>query len=61
MTKARGIGNMIAPPRFLAFMAALLIGFPIFVSLLHRWALGAMSAFELNIAVSEAVLQAATE
>jgi uncharacterized membrane protein len=47
MTKARGIGNMIAPPRFLAFMAALLIGFPIFVSLLHRWALGAMSAFDV--------------
>lgn len=48
MTNARGIGNMIAPPRFLAFMAALIVGFPIFVSLLHRWALGAMTAFDVG-------------
>ena len=47
MTNARGIGNMIAPPRFLAFMAALIIGFPIFVRLFHRWALGAMPAFDV--------------
>ena len=47
MTKPRTIGNMIAPPRFLAFMAALAVGFPIFVGLLHRWALGAMAAFDV--------------
>jgi uncharacterized membrane protein len=47
MTEGRTIGNMIAPPRFLAFMAALILGFPIFVNLLHRWALGAMASFDV--------------
>jgi uncharacterized membrane protein len=46
MANPRTIGNMIAPPRFLAFMAALIVGFPIFVNFFHRWALGAMSAFD---------------
>ena len=47
MTEPQTIGNMIAPPRFLAFMAALIVGFPIFVNLLHRWALGAMATFDV--------------
>src|SRR5690349_1182795 len=47
MANPRTIGNKIAPPRFLAFMGALVVGFPIFVDLLHRWALGAMAAFDV--------------
>jgi len=47
MTDRRGIGNIIGAPRFLAFLALLVIGFPISVSFFHRWALGAMSAFDL--------------
>jgi uncharacterized membrane protein len=47
MTKPGTIGNKIAPPRFLAFMAILLVGFPVAMSLLHRWALASMSAFDL--------------
>src|SRR5690348_2001068 len=47
MTDRRGIGNRIAPPRFLAFLGALIIGFPIFVRISHRWALGAMAAFDV--------------
>lgn len=47
MTKPWTIGNRIAPPRFIAFIAALAIGFPIFVRLFHRWALGAMASFDL--------------
>jgi uncharacterized membrane protein len=47
MTKPRTIGNMIAPPRFLIFLGALIAGFPVFVGLFHRWALGAMAAFDL--------------
>jgi uncharacterized membrane protein len=46
MANARTVGNMIAPPRFLAFMAALILGLPIFVSFFHRWALGGMAAFD---------------
>jgi len=46
MAKPRTVGNLIAPPRFLAFLAALIVGFPIFVRLFHRWALGAMTAFD---------------
>ena len=41
------IGNKIAPPRFLAFMAALIASFPICVGFFHRWALGAMAAFDI--------------
>ena len=29
MTERRTIGNMLAPPRFLAFLATLLIGVPV--------------------------------
>ena len=47
MAEGRTIGNMIAPPRFLAFIAVLIVGFPIFVNLLHRWALGAMASFDV--------------
>jgi uncharacterized membrane protein len=47
MAKTLNIGNKIAPPRFLAFLVMLFIGFPVAASLLHRWALAAMSAFDL--------------
>jgi uncharacterized membrane protein len=47
MADGRGIGNRIAPPRFLAFLGALIIGLPVFVNLFHRWALGAMAAFDV--------------
>ena len=47
MAKPRTIGNMIAPPRFLAFLVALIIVFPIGVDFFHRWALGAMAAFDV--------------
>jgi uncharacterized membrane protein len=47
MPKPRTIGNMIAPPRFLAFLAVLLVAFPIASQVLGRWALGAMAAFDL--------------
>jgi uncharacterized membrane protein len=46
MAKPRTIGNMIAPARFLAFLAALIIAFPFASHALHRWALGAMAAFD---------------
>ena len=46
MAKPRTIGNMIAPPRFLAFLAALVIVFPIASHGLDRWSLGAMAAFD---------------
>ena len=47
MAKPRTIGNMIAPPRFLAFMAAMIVTFPIASHAFHRWALGAMAAFDV--------------
>jgi uncharacterized membrane protein len=47
MTKPRTIGNMIAPPRFLAFMVALVVSFPLLSHAFHRWALGAMAAFDI--------------
>ena len=47
MAKPRTIGNKIAPPRFLAFMAAMIIAFPIASHAFHRWALGAMAAFDV--------------
>ena len=40
MAKPRSIGNMIAPWRFLLFLALLVVGVPVGASLLHRWALG---------------------
>jgi uncharacterized membrane protein len=47
MTQPRTIGNMIAPPRFLAFMAILIVAFPFASHAFHRWALGAMAAFDV--------------
>jgi uncharacterized membrane protein len=48
MTKPRTIGNMIAPPRFLLFLTAMVVGFPILSHEFHRWALGAMAAFDIG-------------
>jgi uncharacterized membrane protein len=45
--RRRTIGNVIAPPRFLAFMAALIIGVPIAAKLLHSWPLGIMAGFDV--------------
>jgi uncharacterized membrane protein len=47
MAKPPTIGNMIAPWRFLAFMAAFIVGVPLGHLLLHRWALGAMIGFDI--------------
>jgi uncharacterized membrane protein len=46
MAKPRTIGNMIAPPRFLAFLAAMAVAFPIAAHAFDRWALGAMASFD---------------
>jgi uncharacterized membrane protein len=47
MANPRTIGNMIAPPRFLAFLAAMAVCFPIASRFFERWALGAMAAFDV--------------
>lgn len=47
MTKPRTVGNMIAPPRFLAFMAILVVTTPVVHPFFQRWALSAMAAFDL--------------
>jgi hypothetical protein len=47
MAKPLTIGNRIAPPRFLAFIAMLAVGFPVAFNLLGHWALAAMSAFDV--------------
>jgi uncharacterized membrane protein len=47
MARPRTIGNMIAPPRFLAFLAILFGGTPVGHALFGRWALGAMAAFDV--------------
>jgi uncharacterized membrane protein len=47
MAKPNTIGNRIAPPRFLGFMAALIVGVPICHELLGNWALGFMGGFDL--------------
>jgi uncharacterized membrane protein len=47
MADRRGIGNTIAPPRFLAFMGVLIVGVPLGHSLLGNWAIGAMAGFDL--------------
>jgi uncharacterized membrane protein len=46
MANARTIGNMIAPPRFLAFIGVMIIGVILGHQLLGNWALGAMSGFD---------------
>jgi uncharacterized membrane protein len=47
MAKSLNLGNRIAPPRFLAFLAFLLVGFPVAFSLLGHWPLAAMTAFDV--------------
>ena len=51
MAKPRTIGNMIAPPRFLAFLAILVVGIFVGHAFLHGWALAAMAAFDAAAAV----------
>ena len=47
MADRRSIGNMIAPPRFLAFLASLVICIPLATARLNDLALGAMAGFDL--------------
>jgi uncharacterized membrane protein len=47
MAKQQTIGNTIAPPRFLMFMAVLAAGVPTGRFLLGNWALGAMAGFDI--------------
>ena len=47
MAERRGIGNIIAPPRFLAFIAVLAIASPVAASQLHARTLGFMAGFDL--------------
>jgi uncharacterized membrane protein len=47
MAKPRTIGNLIAPWRFLVFMAVLVIGVPIGARALGSWAAGAMIGFDV--------------
>lgn len=45
--KRQTVGNLIAPPRFLAFMAVLIIATLVGRELFQRWALGAMAGFDI--------------
>ena len=47
MAKSLTIGNRIAPPRFLAFLAMLLVGYPVAMHFLGRWPLAAMATFDV--------------
>jgi uncharacterized membrane protein len=47
MTQPRTIGNRIAPPRFLIFLAALIFATPVAAYLLGSRTLGAMAGFDL--------------
>ncbi|MEO7365788.1 MAG: DUF1345 domain-containing protein [Sphingomicrobium sp.] len=47
MAKQRTIGNLIAPWRFLAFLAALIAGVPLAYSRLHNASLGLMAGFDV--------------
>ena len=47
MAKSRTIGNILAPPRFLAFIAVLIVGVPLAAKLLHNWPLGIMAGFDV--------------
>jgi len=51
MAKPQTIGNMIAPPRFLAFLVLLILAFPVASHEFHGWALGAMAAFDVAASV----------
>lgn len=46
MTSARTIGNIIAPPRFLVFIATLVLGVPLAALLMHSWPLAIMAGFD---------------
>jgi len=46
MAEGRGMGNIIAPPRFLAFVVALAVAAPLAASWLHGRTLGFMSGFD---------------
>jgi uncharacterized membrane protein len=45
MTKPRTIGNMIAPARFILFMAVLMLATPTAIALIGNWRLGMMAGF----------------
>src|SRR4051794_27751736 len=47
MAKARTIGNKLAPPRFLIFLAILVAGVPVALGQTNRWPLAAMTAFDV--------------
>src|SRR4051794_14471862 len=47
MATRRSIGNMIAPPRFLAFLAVLVVAVPVASNLLRSRPLGSMAGFDL--------------
>src|SRR5438045_9266073 len=47
MAKLQTIGNMIAPPRFLAFMVLLIAGTIAGGEWLHGWALASMAGFDV--------------
>src|SRR5947207_1784075 len=47
MAKPRTIGNMIAPPRFLAFIFVLIVGVPLAAKLMHNRPLGIMAGFDV--------------
>ena len=51
MEERRGIGNRVAPWRFLLFIALLIAGIPIARLLLDRWSLGTMAAFDVAAAI----------
>ena len=45
MTKPRTIGNIIAPARFILFMAVLMLATPTAIALIGNWRLGMMAGF----------------
>src|SRR5947209_8066631 len=47
MARPDTIGNKIAPPRFLAFIALLIAGAPAAAKVLGSWPLGAMAGFDI--------------
>jgi uncharacterized membrane protein len=47
VVKSRTLGNKIAPPRFLAFLALLASGTILGAKLLHSWPLAAMAGFDI--------------
>jgi uncharacterized membrane protein len=51
MAKPRTIGNMIAPWRFLLFIALLIIGVPFGYQIFGRWALGVMGSFDVAASI----------